>query len=113
MLIGDKTLAVRNSAWPKEKGNVLHASSVIEAASRWALARGPGCERVQMANCCALSLKGAGRMIANVLSMRAAEDILLNERESTVTPLAGFLQKKGGPALCEADPSTKRDLGRI
>jgi hypothetical protein len=94
MLIGDKTLAVRNSAWPKEKGNVLHASSVIEAASRWALARGPGCERVRMANCCALSLKGAGRMIDNVLTMRAAEDILLNEREWSLAAHAGFPEKE-------------------
>jgi hypothetical protein len=90
MLIRDKTLAVHNSAWPQEKGNVLHTSSVIEAASRWALARGP----VRMANCCALSLKGAGRMIANVLTMRPAEDILLNERECSVAAHAGFPEKE-------------------
>jgi hypothetical protein len=90
----------------------LHTSSVIEAASRLPL-EDPAASECGWRTAGPLSLKGAGRMIANVLSMRAAEDILLNERESTVTPLAGFLQKKGGPALCEADPSTKRDLGRI
>jgi hypothetical protein len=51
-------------------------------------------------------------MIANVLTTRPVEDILLVEREYSVAPHAGFLDKREA-GLLRAGPSTKRDLGRI